>query len=312
VEDAVRQLLAVKGVRLAEASNVSKAPGFKLLGIAERVPEFGEVKGSSVTVWHVPSDILPISRAELERWAVDANHGRHWLLSQRDLPSDYSSIFPINSQVVAWGPGKMSTWFGEAILSGDLEVYLPPDDGAVAKSESKSAEYYQKPIRLIDAVIDLETWLFQKGLENALTYPVLLGGKLWEVKGEIVSPGGDVERDTWLVMEDPWSSALSLFEDKKDHHKLPNLRVLEPPVSRWNNDDVLISKLPGILDTRRQGETEQTEDSVRSIMLEWWRVDLESITVQSTDAAFPAWVLSIDEREDVILHSVNGRTYPLP
>ena len=45
-------------------------PGFILLGVAE-VPEFGVVKGSPVTVWHIPSDILPISRAELERWCVD-------------------------------------------------------------------------------------------------------------------------------------------------------------------------------------------------------------------------------------------------
>ena len=96
MEDAVRQLLAVRGVRLHESPQSTTTPGFILLGVAERVPEFGEMKGSSVTVWHIPSDILPISRAEIERWCVDVSPGRHWLLSQRELPSDLSSIFPLS------------------------------------------------------------------------------------------------------------------------------------------------------------------------------------------------------------------------
>ena len=77
MEDAVRQLLAVKGVRLTEPSQLSNIPGFILLGVAERVPEFGEINGSPVTVWHIPSDLLPVSRAEMERWSVDASPGRH-------------------------------------------------------------------------------------------------------------------------------------------------------------------------------------------------------------------------------------------
>ncbi len=312
MEDAVRQLLAVKGVRLTEPSQLSNIPGFILLGVAERVPEFGEIKGSPVTVWHIPSDLLPVSRAEIERWSVDASPGRHWLLSQRELPSDSESIFPSNSQVVAWGPEKMSIWFGEAILSGDLDVSLPRDEGDAVYSDSTFSYADKDEITLINSVINLESWLVQKNLDNALTYPVLLEGRLWEVKGDLYSPEGNMERDTWIVMEDPWSSNLSLFEDKGNGNETPHLRIIKPPESRWKREEELISKLPGILDTRRQGESEQSENSVRSIMLEWWRVDVKSVTIRPMGAAFPAWVLNVEGRDDVLLHSINGRTYPLP
>jgi len=312
VEDAVRQLLAVRGVRLHESPQSTTTPGFILLGVAERVPEFGEMKGSSVTVWHIPSDILPISRAEIERWCVDVSPGRHWLLSQRELPSDLSSIFPTDSQVVAWGPRKMSVWFGEAILSGDLEVSLPIEYGLKKNSDASPPENKGSEIRRVEAVINLDSWLLQKNLENAITSPVFLEGKIWEVKGEIVSPGGDSERDTWMIIEDPWSPSLSIFEDKEENYATPNIRVILPPEERWMKREQLISKLPSLLDARRQGELEHRENSVRSIMLEWWKVDLESITIRTIGVVFPAWILNVEGREDVLLHAINGRTYPLP
>ena len=312
MEDAVRQLLAVRGVRLHESPQSTTTPGFILLGVAERVPEFGEMKGSSVTVWHIPSDILPISRAEIERWCVDVSPGRHWLLSQRELPSDLSSIFPTDSQVVAWGPSKMSVWFGEAILSGDLEVSLPIEYGLKKNSDASSPENKGSEIRRVEAVINLDSWLLQKNLENAITSPVFLEGKIWEVKGEIVSPGGDSERDTWMIIEDPWSPSLSIFEDKEKNYATPNIRVILPPEERWMKREQLISKLPSLLDARRQGELEHRENSVRSIMLERWKVDLESITIRTIGAVFPAWILNVEGREDVLLHAINGRTYPLP
>ena len=91
MEDAVRQLLAVRGVRLHESPQGTTTPGFILLGVAERVPEFGVMKGSPVTVWHIPSDILPISRAELERWCVDVPPGRHGNNRQRRMPQSVTA-----------------------------------------------------------------------------------------------------------------------------------------------------------------------------------------------------------------------------
>ena len=47
-------------------------PEFRLLGIAEKVPEIGISSESAVFVWHVETGIVPISGADFERWCVDA------------------------------------------------------------------------------------------------------------------------------------------------------------------------------------------------------------------------------------------------
>lgn len=312
MEDAVRQLLSAKGVTLDEFGSHISIPGFILLGVAKRVPEFGEINGASVNVWHIPSDILPISRAELERWSVDAPSGRHWILSQRNLPEDFSSMLPLGSEVVAWGPDEMSVWFGDAILSGDLTVSSPKVFQHQEQIGDKSAvDHETNLVGTIAPVVNLDSWLVQSGLEGALTYPVLLCCKIWEVNGSIVSPEGDIEENIWSIIEDPWSSSITIFKDSKNMIELPPLRLVHPPDSRWKSDEVLISSLPSILDTRRQGETEQKEDSIRSVMLEWWRVELESIEISSKTSGLPAWVIEVEGREDSVLHGINGRTYPL-
>ena len=115
MEDAVRQLLSARGVRLEPSPGIVSSPGFSLLGVAERVPEFGEKGGNPVNVWHLESNLLPVSMAEFERWVVDAPRGRHWILSERKLPEEYISILPTGLEIVVWGPNDLSIWLGEAI-----------------------------------------------------------------------------------------------------------------------------------------------------------------------------------------------------
>ena len=86
VDEAVRDLLALRAVQLHPANNIQKVHGFRCMGLAERVPELDERASSSVHVGHVPSDILPISPTEIERWSGDAPGGRHGILSERSFP----------------------------------------------------------------------------------------------------------------------------------------------------------------------------------------------------------------------------------
>ena len=89
--------------------------------------------------------------------------GQATLASQsKGASGDLSTIFPADSQVVAWGPSKMSVWFGEAILSGDLKVSLPDEHEVKTNSETPSPEYESSEIRLVEAVINLDSWLVQK------------------------------------------------------------------------------------------------------------------------------------------------------
>ena len=311
MEDAVRQLLRSRGIRLDYPEDSASDTGFCLLGVAERVPEFGEKRGEPVNIWHVKSDLLPVSMAEFERWLVDAPRGRHWLLSERKMPDRYATLLPSESEIVVWGPNEMSVWLGEAILSGDLKVTSPLSQSENTKIEHDDKRKTDRDAGTIEPIIDIESWLIQKGLEEgALTYPIHLNCIIWEIEGNIVSPSGESEQKTWMVLEDPWTSSISLFDGFDNPSSPPSLRVLDPPVSKWKAPDELISQLPSILDTRRQGQMEDNDSSVRSIMLEWWRLDTSSTKITPMHIGVPAWIVKIAGKEDTVLHGINGRTFP--
>ncbi len=312
VEDAVRQLLSVRGVRLQHTPNNAPSPGFSLLGVAERVPEFGEISGNPVNVWHIQSNLLPVSMAEFERWVVDAPQGRHWILSERRLPAEYGSILPTGLDVVVWGPNDMSVWLGEAILSGELKVTSRTTNLDVTHTHYTDEDRENHDMSgSIKPIVEIESWLTQKGYEGVLTTPVLLNCIIWEVEGVINSPSGETEYKKWMVLEDPWASTISIFHGFDNSSISPSLRVVNPPLSKWKGTEEMKSLLPSILDSRRQGKTEDNEGSVRSIMLEWWRLDVKSTKISPRNVGIPAWIIKLEGMEDTVLHGLNGRTYPI-
>lgn len=312
MEDAVRQLLSARGVRLEPSPGVVSSPGFSLLGVAERVPEFGEKGGNPVNVWHFESNLLPVSMAEFERWVVDAPRGRHWILSERKLPEEYTSILPPGLEIVVWGPNDMSVWLGEAILSGELKVtaQITNVDATHTANTDREGQNHDM-VGSIKPIVEIESWLTQKGHEGALTYPILLNCIIWKVEGTIVSPAGESENKKWMILEDPWASTISIFDGFDNSFHSPSLRIIDPPPSRWKGTEQIKSLLPSILDSRRQGKTEDADGSVRSIMLEWWRLDASSAIIFPRNIGIPAWLVKLEGREDTVLHGLNGRTYPI-
>ena len=124
----MRDLLALRAVKLRPAEDAPKIHGFRCMGVAERVPELGGAPGSMVHVWHVPVNILPLSSTEIERWSVDAPGGKHWILSER--PFDEAILGSLKSiDVVIWGPERMARWIGEAVLTGELVAHSPSLQG---------------------------------------------------------------------------------------------------------------------------------------------------------------------------------------
>ena len=142
--------------------------------------------------------------AEFERWVVDAPRGRHWILSERKLPEEYISILPTGLEIVVWGPNDLSIWLGEAILSGELKVtaQITNLDATHTANADREGQDYDM-VGSIKPIIEIESWLTQKGYEGALTYPVLLNCIIWKVEGTIVSPAGESENKKWMILEDP-------------------------------------------------------------------------------------------------------------
>ncbi len=307
----MRDLLALRAVKLHPAEEAPQIHGFRCMGVAERVPELGEVPGSTVHVWHVPSDILPISATEIERWSVDAPGGRHWILSER--PYDKSILDALKSvDVVIWGPERMARWMGEAVLAGDLIAHSPsPQNEPRVEREKAPGNEPIGPRTALRPLIELDSWLMQRGWEDANTSPVLLSARLWVVEGSLVGPEGDMEPSVWRIVEDPWSGSLSVHESEDELDYPPRLRTMEPPDGSWTDIRGMPPELLKLLDRRKQGEPELAEGPVSSIMLEWWRLDQDSAGLSEGPLEIPGWVVVAEGSEPQVLHGRNGRLYKI-
>lgn len=307
----MRDLLALRAVKLHPAEDAPQIHGFRCMGVAERVPELGAAPGSTVHVWHVPSDILPISATEIERWSVDAPGGRHWILSER--PFDESILDALKSvDVVIWGPERMAKWIGEAVLAGDLIAHSPSlkNEPQVKREEAPSNES-TGPRTALRPLVELDSWLMQRGWEDANTSPVLLSARLWVVEGSLVGPEGDMESGVWRIVEDPWSGSLSVHEPEDELNYPPRLRTMEPPDGSWVDMRGMPPELLKLLDRRKQGEPESDKGPVSSIMLEWWRLDSDSASLSKGSLEIPGWVIDAEGAESQVLHGRNGRLYKI-
>ncbi|GIT42060.1 MAG: hypothetical protein Ct9H300mP10_10700 [Methanobacteriota archaeon] len=227
MDEAVRDLLALRAVKLHPAEDAPRIQASGVWGVAERIPELGQTPGSTVQVWHVPSDILPISSAEIERWSIDAPGGRHWILSER--PYDDAILDSLKSmEVVIWGPERMARWIGDAVLAGELVAHSPPFDVEPPKEQDEVVHEPDTNRTALTPVVDLESWLIQRGWEDANASPVLLSARLWTVEGILRGPEGDGEAGIWRVVEDPLGQLPLPHEPEEVLPHAPRLRVLEP------------------------------------------------------------------------------------
>ena len=311
MEQTVRDILASRTVRLNPISEEFQIYGFRCLGVAEKLLDFEDSDASPVYVWHIQDDILPLSKNEIERWSIDAPGKRHWILSEREFSEsifeDISDIFQIN----AWGPKKLSRWIGEAVLRGDLivnaDTHIIPEDVSDIIPEidipSSKNSFSLKPL------IEINDWLDNESLNMVNTIPILINIKLWKISGTMIGPNSLTTSKNWSFIEDPWSGRIFQFNIEDVLKDCPNLRRINRSENHWKDIDGLKSSLKPLLDFRKKEKTIEGIDKVKSTMLEWWRVDVNSLKLESEYAYIPAWILNFEDGGKKILHSRNGKTY---
>ena len=307
----VRDLLAARGIALSP-TDFTGIHGFNCIGIAERVPELNQDSSSQVFVWHVGDDLFPVTASEVERWMVDAPSGKHWILSERDFDP---SLIPDSQSIkaVVWGPNRMASWIGESVLSGELGTFLnsdeeqePPTYDSVENSELAQSQLTLRPL------VELSSWLENRGWEGARTSPVLLSCRLWDVMGNLIGPDGQTESGNWQIIEDPWASSFHLHKTEQALEKSPSLRVIPPPSGWIAGKDRMPEEMLKLADQRRQGNPETNDDDdVSSIMLEWWRLDHSSAKGEYSQLTIPGWIVYPDGGESRLLHGRNGRVYEI-
>lgn len=311
MDDAIGDLLKLRGVELTKAERVTDSVGFRCLGIAEKIPELQSDTRSSVYVWHISKGILPISVGEAERWLVDVPTGSHWVLSEREFQDQASKLLYSELKIELWSPQKLSQWIGEAVLSGELTAHAAifPSPLITPEVEEKSAP--AENLIILQAKINLDEWAIQRGIEFLDAKPILLQARIWNIVGALVSPDGQREEGEWRVLEDPWSDRLELYNSNNSLQTQLNLRIINSQENKLLSESDLRVMLVGILETRKQGKQQTSEGtSVRSTMLERWSFDSEGAHLENFPSAIPGWILDYDGRKQ-ILHSRNGRTYDI-
>jgi len=311
MDDTVGDLLYLRGVRLKQAVHVVEIVGFRCLGVAEKIPELDDDSGSFVHVWHVPRAILPVSVAEAERWLVDAPNGAHWILSERVFENQARDLLSSNLKIEYWSPEVLSRWIGEAVLRGEIVAKIPQIEVNETQIEENSSPPKPNKLVILPAIVDLDEWCVQRGVEYVDAKPILLQARIWNITGALVSPEGDREEGHWSVLEDPWGNRLQPYDLEQILNNSPNLRIITPAEKKWLSDGDLRVMLVGILEARRQKQEEAVEgSSVRSTMLERWGFDSEGAILEEIPSAIPGWL--IDHEGGIeLLHSRNGRTYEI-
>ena len=287
--------------------------GFKCLGVAEKPVDIENISDSLVYIWHVKSDILPVSSNEIERWSIDAPGDRHWILSEREIPVDLFEDFPVNFRVIIWGPEKLSRWIGESVLRGDLIVGSNSINRILDQNLSTDSIQIKEKTEIItlNTIFNLEDWLKNEPSGSINSIPVLLVVKLWKLSGIMISPDSTKDRKSWSLIEDPWMNKIFPFTEDQIFQNPPNLHRIQPSENKWLSHEKLKSNLKPILDYRKKEKSNDEAELVKSTMLEWWRVDLPSLNFDFEYAQIPAWRLKFDDGEEKILHSHNGMTYNL-
>jgi hypothetical protein len=313
MEEIVRAILNSRTVSLEPTGKSFNIYGFKCLGVAEKLLDFDEMSDSSVYIWHVQSDILPISKNEIERWSIDAPGDRHWILSERKITEDILVDLPDDFRVITWGPDKLSRWIGESVLRGDLIVKNPSNEEiSVGGNNFEDINNVRETETItLNPIIKLEDWLQTEPSGSLNSTPVFLVVKLWKISGLMIGPDSIKDGKKWAFIEDPWMKKMFPFSEEHIFFNSPNLRQIKTSENNWLSLDQLKTNLKPMLDYRKKEESNDSTELVKSTMLEWWRVDLSSLNFDFQYAQIPAWKLIFEDGEEKILHSQNGKTYDL-
>jgi hypothetical protein len=127
-----------------------------------------------------------------------------------------------------------------------------------------------------------------------------------------VGPEDARERNSWTLLEDPFSGTFERAGDLDALEHIPNLERLLP--DDWLDETSIRTALPELCEERRSWEVRQQGDegSVLGNLLHWWRLELDSAVFTPREAFLPAWKVNVPGRGWIIVHGLTGRMLTSP
>ena len=311
MESLIRDLLKQLGAVLEAAPPHVPCPGINLLGVLSRPPatQSSPTLAMGTHVWHAHDGWAPLDNLEIERWLVDANPGKHWLLSERSLRLEHRPT-RAGVEYEVWGPERFAQWLGNAVLNGDLNATVPSN---VIQSEDVEELEYTDPVPIelgptaLRPQVELEPVLDKLALIHAEHRPVLLSARIWTVTGILRGPENAAERGWWELIEDPFSGEFLQLEGLEKLDFIPNLERIEPDV--WPEQSQVAPHLAKMCEERRHYVVTESSGAsqVQGSVLHWWKLDPSSAEMTPRLALLPAWQIRIPERGLALIHGLNGQ-----
>ena len=168
-------------------------------------------------------------------------------------------------------PNELSKWFGRAILNKEIQLSIVKDNNI----DDQTNEVNENPstdnsILTLRPDVEISSWLSNKGLSGISYTPILLSSKLWEVDGELLGPGGFIEKKKWKIIEDPWENNFILFSNVNVLSLSPSLRIIEPIKNFWKDKSEVLDLIAPLINEKRQGKPKNAGSFTQSMVLQNW------------------------------------------
>ncbi len=312
MEELITGILRHRGARLDPTPGLLGTASIRPLGrISE--PPIGLRNGPArlhTMIWHAPDGWTVLDRVELDRWIIDAPLGNHWLISERPLAKSLIPPERDGLQTEIWGPEELSSWIGEAVLSGEIKTSLGfqdvenksvPQEVEEIRLESAWFNTLQTEVATFQPTIDLEVWLERNPLKGVRPTAVLVEGRVWSVQGILRGPDDSTERSWWSVLEVPQFGSFRIIEDPVFLNHRPRLRILPSP--GWMEEAIVRQNIERVTETRRPYSP---REDVAVRIQGRWKLDPSSAEIEFGMVLIPAWVLESPSAKTDLLDATTG------
>ena len=135
--------------------------------------------------------------------------------------------------------------------------------------------------------------------------PILLSSKLWEIDGELIGPGGVIEKKKWKIIEDPWENNFILFSNVGVLPISPSLRIIEPDKNFWKDKQQVLGLITPLINEKRQGKPKNSGSFTQSMVLQNWIFKSDNCHLCWEKILMPAWIINTEKKQ--LIHGISGK-----
>jgi hypothetical protein len=236
-------------------------------------------------VWTSGQGFAPLDLAGIETWLFDAPSGDHLIIAERKITFDLKDTPQRNERsLTIWTQNDLAAFIGHSVLDGSLVII---DEEELVTNETEPEMFAGTGPFTLKPRNDF-TQLDSEGLDVSMAKPVLIPGKVHNVRGLLKGPAED-EISRWVLN----CGGLYILHDVELLERSPLL----------NQESLEINSEPDFSEilSERRAHSDGMGD-----LLRWWRFENEGATIETYDVLVPAHISHDASGSKWILDGVTG------